>query len=58
MTGSTCVKWDSFVSDFFDLRCGVRQGGVLSPYLFAVYIDNVFEYVNDSGLDVQSSGTV
>jgi len=35
-----------FVSDFCDLRCGVR----LSPYLFAVYIDNVFEYVSDSGL--------
>ena len=48
MTGSTCVKWNSFVSDF--LTCGVRQGGVLSPYLFAVYIDNVFEYVSDSGL--------
>jgi len=38
MTGSTCAKWDSFVSDLFDLRCrpSVRQGGVLSPYLFAV----------------------
>jgi len=50
MTGSTCIKWDSFVSDFFDLRCGVRQEGVLLPYLFAVYINNVFEYVSDSGL--------
>jgi len=28
----------------------VRQGGVLSPYLFAVYIGNVFECVSDSGL--------
>jgi len=27
-----------------------RQGGVLSPYLFAVYINNVFECVSDSGL--------
>ena len=41
ISGSTCVKWGLFVSDFFDLRYGVRQGGVLSPYLFAVYIDNV-----------------
>ena len=50
ISGSTCVKWGSFVSEFFDLRSGVRQGGVLSPYLFAVYIDNVFECVSDSGL--------
>ena len=50
LTSSTCVKLGSFVSDFFDLRCGVRQGGVLSPYLFAVYIDNVFECVSDCGL--------
>ena len=50
MTGSTCVKWGSCISDFFDLRCGVRQGGVLLPYLFAVYVDDVFERVSDSGL--------
>jgi len=50
LTSSTCVKWGSFISDFFDLKCGVRQGGVLSPYHFAVYIDNVFECVSDCGL--------
>jgi len=49
-TGSTCVKWGSYVTDFFVLRCGVRQGGVLSPYLFAVYVDTVFECVSDCGL--------
>ena len=39
--GVTCVKWCNVVSDFFELTCGrpIRQGGVLSPYLFAVYID-------------------
>ena len=40
--GSTCVKWYSCFSCAFYLPCGVRQGGVLSPYLFAVYIDSVF----------------
>ena len=42
---TTCVKWATYLSCFFILSCGVRRGGVLSPYLFAVYIDNVFEKV-------------
>jgi len=29
------------LSDFFQLKCGVRQDGVLSPYFFAVYIDDL-----------------
>jgi len=34
-----CVKWRTYFSQSFKMLCGVRQGGVLSPYLFAVYID-------------------
>jgi hypothetical protein len=41
----TCVKWGTFFSDFFTLTCGIRQGGVLSPYLFAIYIDGVADRV-------------
>ena len=41
--GVTCVKWCNVVSDFFELTCGIRQGGVLSPYLFAVCIDSVVD---------------
>jgi len=28
---------------FFSVDCGVRQGGVLSPYLFALYIDSIVD---------------
>ena len=31
--------------------CGVRQGGVLSHVLFAVYVDDIIERLNDSKLD-------
>jgi len=48
--GVTCVKWCNVVSDFFELTCGIRQGGVLSPYLFAVYIDSVVDRVKSYGL--------
>jgi len=41
----TCVKWSSCYSAFFKLCCGVRQGGVLSPYFFAIYIDSLVHRV-------------
>jgi hypothetical protein len=50
--GRTCVKWGSTISDYFRLSCGIRQGGVLSPYLFAVYIDSVVNRIKSE----QSSG--
>ena len=36
------------MSRFVELSCGVRQGGVLSPHLFAIYIDSVVKKVSDS----------
>jgi len=35
------VKWGTNSSSPFTVTSGVRQGGVLSPYLFAVYLDEL-----------------
>ena len=45
---STCVRWSNFCSGFFKLECGVRQGGVLSPFLFAVFMNDIFDTVHSS----------
>jgi len=38
------------MSRCFRLFCGIRQGGVLSPYLFAVYIDSIVAKVLKSNI--------
>ena len=35
------MKWNSVYSRFFKIEYGVRQGSVLSPSLFAVYLDDI-----------------
>jgi exonuclease III len=37
----SCIKWFNTFSPAFKICLGVRQGSVLSPYLFAVYLDEL-----------------
>ena len=34
-----CVQWDKAASNFFRMSNGVRQGGILSPKLFTLYMN-------------------
>jgi hypothetical protein len=40
------VRWDDAISEPFQVSNGVRQGGILSPYLFNVYMDDLSKKLN------------
>ena len=38
-----CVRINGQLSELFDVNCGLKQGCVLSPLLFIVYMDNIIK---------------
>ena len=43
------VSWDDYQSSQFGISNGVRQGAVLSPALFNIYIDDLYEELRKTG---------
>ena len=43
------IKWQNLVSRVISVNRGVRQGGILSPFLFAVYVDDALQKLIDTG---------
>jgi len=46
------VRWNGVLSDPFVVSQGVRQNGVLSPFLFNIYVDDLIKQ-----LELELSGT-
>ena len=44
------VKWNDILSDKFEVTNGVRQGGVLSPLFYSIYIDDLLEKLKRNGI--------
>ena len=44
-------------SDFFDVGVGVRQGDVLSPFLFNVFVEALVDRLREKGLGIKVEGT-
>ena len=51
-----CVVWDGIRSTYFQIRNGTRQGSVLSPTLFSVYLDDLLAELRDLGLGCHMGG--
>jgi len=46
----TCVRLGGQYSSFYKLTAGVRQGRVLSPFLFAIFIDGIINKIKDANV--------
>ncbi len=52
-----CVKWGDTISAVFHVSNGVRQGGVLSPRLFNVYMDGLSSILNCTNIGGSIAGS-
>lgn len=50
LKNSTSIKWNNIRSRDIPLLSGVKQGGILSPLLFTIYVDIILEKLEKSGL--------
>ena len=44
------VKWDGYLGEWFSISAGVRQGGVLSPDFYNIYVDGLVDVLQSSGV--------
>ena len=60
VNSKACVRVGGGVSEYFPVKMGLRQGCVMSPWLFNIYMDGVVREVNmrvlGQGLNLVSAG--
>ena len=44
------IKWNSFISEKYSFTNGVKQGGMLSPILFVIYMDSFIKRLKGSNI--------
>ena len=50
------VKWGNVCSEAFSISNGTRQGSILSPAIFSVYIDDLIKDLRNLGLGCRIGG--
>jgi len=46
----TCVDWNGVHSSVFSVINGIKQGGIISPILFSIYIDDLLSGLANLGV--------
>ena len=52
------VRWCCSFSEFFTVSNGVKQGGILSPHLFNIYMDDLSVNFNKLQIGCLNAGTI
>jgi hypothetical protein len=52
------VRWAGVYSEEYRLECGVRQGGLTSPRLFNLYINNLIEELSGASVGCSIGGQI
>jgi len=50
------VRWQNCSSGFFRIANGVRQGGIVSPFLFRFYIRDLIDSVTSMNIGCNYAG--
>ena len=56
MHQQVCVQWGGAISDLFHVLNGVRQGGILSPLFFNIYMNDLSMQLNMSDIGCNING--
>ena len=46
---SSIVKWNNSYSSSYSINSGIRQGAILSPFLFNIYFDSIIVALKQAG---------
>ena len=52
-----CIRWSNAISLYFIVYDGVKQGGILWPILFNVYMDGLSESLNSFNIGGEIENT-
>lgn len=52
------VRWSGSLSDEYGLECGVRQGGLTSPRLFNLYMDQLIGELSNANIGCSIDGVI